>query len=98
MNGFWGGCLDEQSAVLWMSENSNPHAPSNTGSTIIAYRQHENFKWLYSLWTEIEHASFTPIVMAATGRLLCSKFYLLFFPEFPKNFAHYSIDHYLLFS
>ena len=31
-------------------------------------------------------------------RLLCSKFYLLFFPEFPKNFAHYSFDHYLLFS
>ena len=27
-------------------------------------------------------------------RLLCSKFYLLFFPEFPKNFAHYSFDHY----
>ena len=31
-------------------------------------------------------------------RLLCSKFCLLFFPEFPKNFAHYSFDHYLLFS
>ena len=30
--------------------------------------------------------------------LLCLKFYLLFFPEFPKNFAHYSFDHYLLFS
>ena len=25
--------------------------------------------------------------------LLCSKFYLLFFPEFPKNFAHYSFDY-----
>ena len=24
--------------------------------------------------------------------------YLLFFPEFPKNFAHYSFVHYLLFS
>ena len=23
-------------------------------------------------------------------RLLCSKFYLLSFPEFPKNFTHYS--------
>ena len=31
-------------------------------------------------------------------RLLCSKFYLLSFPEFPKNFTHYSFDHYLLFS
>ena len=26
-------------------------------------------------------------------RLLCSKFCLLFFPEFPKNFAHYSFDY-----
>ena len=37
-------------------------------------------------------------VLYISLHLLCSKFYLLFFPEFPKNLAHYSFDHYLLFS
>ena len=42
MNGFWGGrtepCLVD---VL----KFNPYAPSNAGSTTIAYRRHENIKW-----------------------------------------------------
>ena len=49
----------------------NPYAPSNAGSTTTAYRRHENIKRrAYGQRVrEVEHASFTPIVLSATGGL-----------------------------
>ena len=49
----------------------NPFAPSNVNSVSAAYRHHENTKqraYGQRIW-EIELASFTPIVMPATGGL-----------------------------
>ena len=54
-------------AVLWMFKFSFP-AQSNVHSISAAYRRHKNIKWrVYGQRVrEIEHASFTPIVMSAT--------------------------------
>ena len=46
----------------------NPYAPSNAGSMTTANRQHENIK-RRQIVREVERASFTPIVMSATGGL-----------------------------
>ena len=49
----------------------NPYASSNAGSTTTAYRRLENIKRrAYGQRVrEVEHASFTPIVMSAKGGL-----------------------------
>ena len=49
----------------------NPYPPLNVNFISAAYRRHENIKrhaYSQRIW-EIEHASFTPIVMSATGGL-----------------------------
>ena len=50
----------------------NPFAPSNAASSLSAcYKKHENVKKRAygQRIREIEHASFTPVVMSATGGL-----------------------------
>ena len=50
----------------------NPFAPSNAASSLsVCYKKHENMKkraYGQRIW-EIEHASFTPVVMSATDGL-----------------------------
>ena len=54
-------------AVTWMSASLTP--PSNANSISSAYRHHENIKRrAYGQRIhEVEHASFTPLVLSATG-------------------------------
>ena len=68
MNGFWGGRTERCFVDVRVF---NPYAPSNAGSTTTAYRRHENIKRrAYGQRVrEVEHASFTPIVLSATGGL-----------------------------
>ena len=68
MNGFWGGRTERCFVDVRIF---NPYAPSNAGCMTTAYRRHENIKWrTYGQRVrEVEHASFTPIVMSATGGL-----------------------------
>jgi len=49
----------------------NPYAPSNASSLSAAFKRHENAKCRAygQRIREVEHASFTPIVLAATGGL-----------------------------
>ena len=66
VNGFWGG----RSEHCFMDVRVfNSYAQSNVHSISAAYRRHENIKRrAYGQRVrEIEHASFTPIVMSATG-------------------------------
>ena len=68
MNGFWG----ERTERCFVDVRIfNPYAPSNAGSMTTAYRRHENIKRRAygQRIREVEHASFTPIVMSATGGL-----------------------------
>ena len=68
MNGFWGGRTERCFVDVRVF---NPYAPSNAGSITSAYRRHENIKRRAygQRIREVEHASFTPIVMSATGGL-----------------------------
>ena len=63
-NGFWGGRFERTFFDVRMF---NPHAPSNR--TLRCYRKHElERKCQYEQRVrEIEHASFTPLVLLATG-------------------------------
>ena len=66
MNDFWGS----QSEHCFVDVRVfNPYAPSNMNSISAAYRRHENTKRrVYGQRVrETEHASFTPIMMSATG-------------------------------
>ena len=66
-NGFWGGWFERTFFDVWVF---NPHAPSNTNSCLASsYRKHElQKKRQYEQWVrEIEHTSFTPLVLSATG-------------------------------
>ena len=68
MNGFWG----ERTERCFLDVRVfNPHAPSNAGSISAVYRRHENAKRrAYGQRVrEVEHASFTPVVLSATGGL-----------------------------
>ena len=68
MNGFWGGRSERCFVDVRVF---NPYAQSNVNSISAAYRRHENIKrraYGQRVW-EVEHASFTPIVMSATGGL-----------------------------
>ena len=66
MNGFWGNhsecCFMDVQVFI-------PYAQSNVHSIYVTYRHHENIKRrVYGQRIlEIEHASFTPIVISATG-------------------------------
>ena len=68
MNGFWGGRSERCFVDVRVF---NPYAQSNVNSISAAYRRHENIKRrAYGQRVrEVEHASFTPIVMSATGGL-----------------------------
>jgi len=61
MNGFWGGRSDC---------GFNPLAASNASSSLSSnYRRHENIKKrVYACRVhEVEHATFTPLVISASG-------------------------------
>jgi len=67
MNGFWGGRSEGCHVDVRVF---NPYAPSNVSSFPAAFKWHENVKHRAygQRIREVEHASFTPIVLAATGR------------------------------
>ena len=62
--GFWGGRFER---TYFDVRVFNPHAPSNRNSN--SYRKHElEKKRQYEQCVrEVEHASFTPLVLSATG-------------------------------
>ena len=67
MNGFWGGRFERSFVDVRVF---NPHAPTNRlGSLPSMYLKHENEKKrLYEQRVrEVEFASFTPLVLSATG-------------------------------
>ena len=66
MNGFWGGRSEHAFVDIRVF---NPFAPSSSLST--CYKKHENIKKRAygQRIREVEHASFTPVVMSATGGL-----------------------------
>jgi len=68
MNGFWGGRSERCYVDVRVF---NPFAPSNVSSLPAAFKRHENVKRRAygQRIREVEHASFTPIVLAATGGL-----------------------------
>ena len=69
MNGFWGGRSERCFVDVRVF---NPFAPSNSSTSLSStFKKHENIKRrAYGQRVrEVEHASFTPIVLAATGGL-----------------------------
>ena len=67
MNGFWGSCSERCFIDVRVF---NPFAPSNSSSSLSStFKKHENIKCRAygQRICEVEHASFTPIVMSATG-------------------------------
>ena len=69
MNGFWGRRSERAFVDVRVF---NPFAPSNAASSLSAcYKKHENSKKRAygQRIREIENASFTPVVMSATGGL-----------------------------
>ena len=65
--GFWGS---NRQYAYFDVRVFNPHAPTNCNQTIAAsYRRHENEKRreYEKRVVEVEHGSFTPIVMSSTG-------------------------------
>ena len=68
-NGFWGGRFERTYLDVRVF---NPHAPSNRHTQLSScYRKHEREKKraYEQRVREVEHATFTPLVMAATGGL-----------------------------
>ena len=68
-NSFWGGTYER---TFFDVRVFNPHAPSNRHTTLSScYRKHEQIKKraYEQRCREVEHASFTPLVMSATGGL-----------------------------
>ena len=67
-SGFWGGRFEH---AFFDVRVFNPHAPSNRQPLPICYRKHENLKKraYEQRVREVEHGSFTPLVMSLTGGL-----------------------------
>ena len=67
-NGFWGG---RHERAYFDVRVFNPLAPSNRQPLAACYRKHENIKKraYEQRVREIEHGSFTPIVLSLTGGL-----------------------------
>jgi hypothetical protein len=67
-NGFWGG---RHERAYFDVRVFNPHTPSNRQPLAACYRKHENIKKraYEQRVREIEHGSFTPIVLSLTGGL-----------------------------
>ena len=66
-NGFWGGRYERTFIDVRIF---NPHAPSNRNSDLVTcYRKHEKSKKraYEQRVREMEHASFTPLVLSASG-------------------------------
>ena len=66
-NGFWGGRYERTFIDVRIF---NPHAPSNHNSDLATcYRKHERSKKraYEQRVREVEHASFTPLVLSASG-------------------------------
>ena len=66
-NGFWGGRFER---TYFDVRIFNPHAPSHGQSSLSAcYRKQESLKKRAYVQrvTEVEHSSFTPLVLSATG-------------------------------
>ena len=69
MNGFWGSRSERCFIDV---RGFNPLAPSNSSSSLLStFKKHENIKRRAygQRIREVEHASFTPIIMSATGGL-----------------------------
>ena len=70
-NGFWGGGGTYE-RTFFDVRVFNPHTPSNRHTTLSSsYRKHEHIKkrTYEQRCREVEHASFTPLVISATGGL-----------------------------
>lgn len=68
-NSFWGGTYER---TFFDVRVFNPHAPSNRHTSLSScYRKHERVKkrMYEQRCREVEHASFTPLVISATGGL-----------------------------
>ena len=68
-SGFWGGSYER---TYFNVRVFNPHPPSNRNTSLPScYRKHEQIKkrMYEQRCREVEHASFTPLVMSATGGL-----------------------------
>ena len=67
-SGFWGGTFER---TFFDVRVFNPHAPSNRHTQLSScYRKHEQVKRAYEQRVrEVEHVSFTPLVISATGGL-----------------------------
>ena len=65
-NGFWGGRHEK---AFFDIRVFNPHAQSNSQPIASCYRKHENLKKrAYDQRVrEIEHGTFTPLVLSLTG-------------------------------
>ena len=66
-NGFWGGQFER---TFFEVRIFNPHAPSNRQSSLSScYRKQESLKKraYKQRIREVEHATFTPLVLSATG-------------------------------
>ena len=66
MNGFWGGRSERFYDDVRVF---NPYAPSNVSSLSASYKRHETIKRRAygQRIREVEHGSFTLIVLSATG-------------------------------
>ena len=66
MNGFWGGRSERCYVDVRVS---NPYAPSNVSSLSASYKRHKSIKHRAygQRIREVEHGSFTPIVLSVTG-------------------------------
>ena len=67
-SGFWGGQYER---AFFDVRVFNPYAPSNRQPLATCYRKHENIKKraYEQRVREIEHSSFTPLVLSLTGGL-----------------------------
>ena len=67
-NGVWGGTFER---TYFDIRVFNPHAPSNRHTDLQSvYRKHEQIKKRAYEWIrEVEHATFSPLVLSATGGL-----------------------------
>ena len=70
-DGFWGG---RHERAFFDIRVFNPHAPSNNQPIPNCYRKHENLKKraYEQRVREVEHGSFTPLVLSLTGGMGCA--------------------------
>ena len=64
VNGFWGGRFE---CTFFDVQVFNPHAPSNRNSQCYRKNKLKKKRQYKQRVREVEHASFTPLVLSATG-------------------------------